>query len=106
MAENNAEVLTRALARVAVLSGTYMGRNGESIAKATFRAKYTYLQQVKEEVAEQVYELALGEGINPDNILEISCMGYTHEQIENMLKAGRAMEVVYLILHFRIYPRE
>lgn len=106
MTENNMKALTQAMGRVTVLSGIYIGKQGESPAMATFRAKYTYLQQVSEEAAEQVYHSALQEGISPDNILSISCMGYTHEQIQNMLQGDQAGHVIHLVLHFRIYPRK
>lgn len=106
MTENSMKALTQAMERVTVLSGIYIGKQGEDIAVATFRAKYTYLQQVSEEAAKEMYRSAIREGISPDNILSISCMGYTHEQIQNMLQGDEAWSVINLILHFRIYPRK
>lgn len=106
MTENSMKALAQVIGRVTVLSGIYIGKQGEDTAMATFRAKYTYLQQVSEEAAEEMYRSVIEEGISPDNILSISCMGYTHEQIQSMLRGNEAWHVVHLILHFRIYPRK
>lgn len=106
MTENRIKEIVGAMTRVTVLSGIYIGKKGEDPAIATFRAKYTYIQKVSEEEAEEMYQLAISEGISPDSIIQISCMEYTHEQIQNILKGDEALHVIKLIIDLRIYPRK
>ena len=88
------------LSTMAVMSGRCIDRDKD------FIVKYKMITGCNEDVAMGMLDRVRTSKVDQEAVLSIVLMGYTNENIENMMQAKDCEVVIQLILKLKIYPRK
>lgn len=70
-----------------------------------FITKYKCITGIGDEEANNTIEKIRDKKLSQDEIIAIALMGYSHEEIDQIIDSKETDNLLHLILKYRIYPR-
>lgn len=70
-----------------------------------FINKYIFITGIDDEQVNNTLKKIIDKKLSQDEIISIALMGYSHEEIDQIIASKEADNLLHLILKYRIYPR-